>query len=116
MSEAEDKINSMGDRELIEHMICGSMIARLEKKDADSVAMASRMEPMLRKCLENMTKLDDTLAKLANRSEDLAIERMSNKRMKDLLVDLAGVLHGNPALYPAPLGDLVARIHKEVGL
>lgn len=116
MSDTRDHLSGLDDRGKIEYLIAGSIIAKQQNQDGDVVTTAEHMLPVLTRCLENMKLLDERTAKLCNVSEDLAIERMSNKRMKDLLADLAGVLCGNPVCYPAPLRDLVARIHREVGL
>lgn len=108
-----EELNKLSDRELMEMMLIACTANRIQSSDASVKEHSARLEPILRTCLENMAKVDDLMKKLIDANDNLAMERSSNKRMRTLLADLAGVLHGNPALYPSPLNDLVARIQKE---
>jgi hypothetical protein len=108
-----EELNKLSDRELMEMVLIACTANRIQSPDPGIKEHSTRLEPILRRCLENMTKVDELMKKLIDANDNLAMERSSNKRMRTLLADLAGVLHGNPVLYPAPLNDLVARIQKE---
>lgn len=108
-----EELDKLSDRELIEMMLIASTANRIQNPDQGVKDYSARLEPILKKCLENMTRVAELTTKLIDANDNLAMERSSNKRMRVLLADLAGVLHGDPRLYPAPLNDLVARVQKE---
>lgn len=116
--EMKKELDQMNDREQLEMFMASLMMARIkiENRENGVGVISDKLIPVLQKCITNMSRVDELVTKVSNLSENLAIERMSNKRMKTLFEDLAVVLHGNPSLYPPPLNDLVTRIHKEVGL
>lgn len=105
------------DQELIEIMLATVMMRRATGQDAKegTAPFTARLEPILRMCVVNMGRVKELTDKVVNISEDLAVERASNRRMRALIKDIADVLHGNPSCYPVPLNDIVARVHKEVG-
>lgn len=112
------EMKQMNDKEHLERFMGALLIGKnsSEHKDRDGGIIAESLIPVMQKAIANLEKVTELTDKVSNLSENLAIERMSNKRMKLLFEDLAGVLHGRPELYPQPLSDLVKRIHKEVGL
>lgn len=118
LDEFKKDLDRLSDKEHLENLIGGIMIRKnsAEAEKDGSKAFAEHLLPVLQKCLDNMAKMAEMTDKLSNVSENLVIERISNKRMRTLIEDAAGILHGNPKCYPPPLCDLVARIHKEVGL
>jgi len=120
MSEESDdleNVNGMDDRRVMDAMFASHVMAGATKRlNPIEAALAVKMRDTLARAIKNLERTDELAGKVCNLSEDLAIERMSNKRMRDLLADLRGVLHGAPACYPAPLAELVARIQKEVGI
>jgi hypothetical protein len=104
------------DKKQIEQLIMGAMVTRHNSTDPDVLKLTTNAEGTLRRCLENLEKVDDLMTKVLNLSEDLAIERSSNRRMKALFVDLAKVMYGTPGAYPPPLNELVRKIHDEAGV
>lgn len=111
----EEDIKKMTDKDILNLLIATTMINVVKEEGCDRV-FGERLKTLLSKAADNLSKVDDLMTKLIDANDNLAMERSSNKRMRILIADLAGVLHGNPALYPPPLNDLVARVHKEVGL
>jgi hypothetical protein len=108
-------LQGMSDPELIKLFLAGMTIRRStgETKADGSEDFCARLEPVLVKCLENMTRVEELTSKVINLSESLSIEQMSNRRLRKLVTDAATLLHGPPVCYPAPLNELVARIQKE---
>jgi hypothetical protein len=109
-------LSRMTDRDMIELFLANVLMRRATGQDEKdgTTDFTTRLEPVLVKCLDNMKRVDELTSKVINLSENLAIEKMSNRRMRDLITDAATLLHGPPACYPAPLNELVARIQKEV--
>ena len=110
----DETIKKMSDEEMISMMLATMTLRRIggEEKEEEKV-VCERMRHLLSRAAENLAKVDSLMKKLIDANDNLAMERSSNKRMRALLADLAGVLHGDPRLYPPPLNDLVARVQKE---
>jgi len=111
------ELGRMTDAQLLEVVLATLMMRRATGQDVKegTETFTARLEPILQTCLVNMKRTKELTDKVVNLSEDLAIERASNRRMSVLMADIADVLHGNPSCYPVPLNDIVARVHKEVG-
>lgn len=111
----KDKISELNDKESLQVLIAGILNARIERRDDTSfLAFADRMEPVLRKCVENLEELQKVTTKLSNTSEELLIEKLSNRRLKAIIDSGYKVLGGNPDCYPEPIRAFVQAIHKEV--
>ena len=105
----------MDDKTILEHIQAGILIGKLQANDKQSREAAELIGPAIQRAIERLETTERLQRSVGNLSEDLAVERMSNKRMRDLLADLAVALPGNPANYPHPICDLTRRIHREVG-
>lgn len=103
------------DRQVLEMIIASATLHRLTmvpstQSEKEAAEVTARLEPLLRKCLENMDKLDKVLAELCNTKEDLAVERASNRNLKAICAMGASIFYGPETWYPVEIRELVVKM------
>jgi hypothetical protein len=108
-------LEGKSDKEILEHILLSAMMTKLHGESQEQREMSATIEPALRRCVELMEKASANTGKLINVSEDLAVERASNKRLRACIAKVALLLAGDPYSYPAEIRDVAIDVHRENG-